>query len=95
MTCPCGAPARPGGRFCCTDHYQRAYRLAHPYRVQAWRRAEQRKAQARRPRCVVCFAPIRYGANGVRHDSRTCGRRSCALTAWRWFGPMKPRRVAA
>ena len=43
-------------------------------------------AIALRPRCVICSAPIRYGQNGVRYDSTTCGNRACAVRRNHWLG---------
>jgi hypothetical protein len=75
---------------------QAAYRER--IRAETRRKETQQRKQAAiearllRPRCVVCSEPIRYGKPGVRRDARTCGSGNCRMSAYRWFGPMKPRK---
>jgi hypothetical protein len=78
--------------------YMRKKRAAGEVDQSYWARrraSQQAQAQVKRPRCVVCDNPINYGEYGVRLDARTCGKRMCAVNAYRWFGPMKKRRKAA
>lgn len=68
-------------RWCgkaCYDHHRR------------WpaRRERILAAVARRPRCVICDAPIRYGDKGVSYRSTTCGNRACAVRRNHWYGPI-------
>ena len=85
MTClGCGttfSAVQPYARWCskrCYDHHRR------------WpaRRARILAAIARRPRCIICDAQIRYGENGVRYDATTCGARACAVRRNHWYGPI-------
>jgi len=54
-----------------------------------WPERRQRILAAieRRPRCIICDAPIRYGEPGVRYSATTCGDTDCARKRWRWYGP--------
>ena len=70
-------------RWCsqaCRDHVRRD-----PAR---WERVLA--AIARRPRCIICDAPIHYGRPGTRYDATTCGKRVCAVRRFDWYGPADP-----
>lgn len=56
-----------------------------------WHLKRRVAAQLARPRCMICGDPIHYGQTGVRLDSLTCGKRTCVVKRWNWFG----RRSAA
>jgi hypothetical protein len=49
------------------------------------REEKRRIAIKRRPRCMICDAPIRYGHSGVNLKARTCGRPDCVVKLYNWF----------
>jgi hypothetical protein len=55
------------------------------------RQARILAAVLRRPRCVICDGPIRYGQPGIRYSDTTCGDRVCVVRRNHWYGPAGTR----
>lgn len=60
-------------------------------------RRETRRLEAilRRPRCMICDDPIRYGRSGVNLKTRTCGKHDCVMRLNNWFTRYERAKTAA